>query len=114
MKVKRSLKAVLLSGFVFPGLGQLYLKRYRRGITIIFLVLVGLAIIIGMTTISTLKILKEIQIRGGTVDMATVSAMAVASSSAQALLLHYKVCFLFIVGCWLFSIIDACKTGKGD
>lgn len=110
--MKTPMKAALLSGFVFPGLGQLYLKRYRRGITIIVLVLAGLAIIIGMVTTSALKIVREIQTQGGTVDMATVSNVA-APASVQASL-YYKVSFLFIVGCWLFSIIDACRTKKGD
>ena len=37
--MKKSMKAALLSGLVFPGTGQLYLGQRRRGWALIFSVL---------------------------------------------------------------------------
>jgi len=37
--MSNSLKAALLSGLVFPGIGQVVLKRYRRGVVLMLIVL---------------------------------------------------------------------------
>ena len=39
--MKKSTKALLLSAFVFPGLGQIALKRYKRGLLFVIPVLVS-------------------------------------------------------------------------
>jgi len=36
--MNNSLKGALLSGFVFPGLGQVMLKHYKRGAVLILVV----------------------------------------------------------------------------
>lgn len=40
--MNNSLKGALLSGVVFPGLGQIILKHYKRGIALMFWVLAGI------------------------------------------------------------------------
>lgn len=111
--MKTEFKAALLSGLVFPGLGQIYLKRYLRGIIIIMLVLLGLSIVIGIATVGALESLKTIQSEGGTVDMKTISNLA-ASSTAYSMHkgIYYGVIFLFIACCWIFAVIDAYRIGK--
>ena len=109
--MKISAKAALLSGLVFPGVGQLYLKLYWRGAIIMFFVLSGLGIIIGIATARALEILERIQSQSGTVDMATISKLAIASSTDHTSF-YYRVSFLFIACCWLFSVIDAYMNGK--
>ena len=37
--MKNSMKGALLSGLVFPGLGQIALKRYRRGFALMLTVM---------------------------------------------------------------------------
>jgi TM2 domain-containing membrane protein YozV len=105
-----AVKAALLSGFVFPGLGQIYLKQYWRGLIMIILVMLGLIIIVGMATFSALESLKAIQIEGGTVDMNTISNLATTYSTLNDI--YYKIIFLLIACCWLFSIVDAFRIGK--
>ena len=108
--MKSPVKAALLSGLVFPGLGQVYLKRYMRGLTIIIPVILGLMLIIGMAAIGALEGLKKIQIEGGNADMDTILNLAVTYSKPGAV--YSEIIFLFIVCCWLFSVIDAYRIGK--
>ena len=105
-----AVKAALLSGLVFPGAGQIYLKQFWRGLIMIILVMLGLIIIVGMATFSALESLKAIQMEGGTVDMNTISNLAAISSKLNNI--YFKIIFLVIACCWLFSIVDAFRIGK--
>jgi TM2 domain-containing membrane protein YozV len=108
--MKSSIKAALLSGFVFPGLGQIYLNRYTRGLTILILVLSALCIIIGTVVASALESLKAIQSGGGIADMQTVSNLARIDSVHSAINLNFIL--LFVLCCWLFSVLDAYRIGE--
>jgi len=108
--MKTATKAALLSGLVFPGTGQIYLKRARRGLTIMALACSGIAIIVWMTIVRMLAALEQIQNQLNQVDMATISNVVLEFSANQAI--YYKPILLFIVCCWIFSIIDAYRTGK--
>ncbi len=44
--MKNSLKGAFLSGLIFPGLGQIILKHYKRGTVIMLTVLVGMSVFI--------------------------------------------------------------------
>jgi len=104
------IKAALLSGFVLPGLGQIYLKRYLRGLLMIMIILAGLSIIVGMSTVAILESLSTAQLQGGAIDMSTILNLDVAHSAQSSI--YYKVILLLIVGCWIVSIIDAYRIGK--
>jgi len=108
--MKTAIKAALLSGFVFPGLGQIYLKRYKRGLTILILVLLALGIIIGTVTVSALESLKAIESGGGIADMQTISNLARIDSVHSGINLNFIL--LFVLCCWLFSVVDAYKIAK--
>ena len=77
--MKTSIKAALLSALVFPGLGQMYLKRYVRGLIPMVFILTGLGVLIVQATVGALQVLDKIQIQGGTVDMNAVSNLAAGS-----------------------------------
>jgi hypothetical protein len=108
--MKSALKAALLSGLVFPGLGQIYLKRYWRGFLFIILIMIGLVIIAGIAAAGALESLNTIQAQGGTVDINTLSNLAAKHPVQKGF--YYKVIFLYIICCWLFSVIDAYRLGK--
>ena len=110
--MKSATKAALLSGLVLPGLGQIYLKRYKRGLAILIPVLLAIGIIIGKVVSSALENLKAIEKGGGIADMETVSNLARIDSVHSGMSL--KFILLFVLGCWLFSVVDAYKTGKKD
>ncbi|MGA2332077.1 MAG: DUF6677 family protein [Syntrophales bacterium] len=108
--MKIAIKAALLSGLVFPGLGHIYLKRYRRGLAILIPVLLCLGIIIRTVVVSALESLKAIESGGGIADMETVSNLARIDSVHSGINLNFIL--LFVLCCWLFSVVDAYKIGK--
>ncbi len=108
--MKPSTKATLLSGLAFPGTGQIHLKRLRRGITIMVCVLSGIGVLVWMATIRALAILEQLQNQVNKVDMETISNLALTSSADTSP--YYNLTVLFIVCCWLFSIVDAYRIGK--
>ncbi|MCX5834883.1 MAG: DUF5683 domain-containing protein [Deltaproteobacteria bacterium] len=107
--MRKSLKAAFLS-FLFPGLGEIYLRRFWRGVMIMLPVLLGIGVIIAMTIARVSEDLKKIEAGGGTVDMTTINHLANAISSGPSL--YYKIILLLVMGIWLYSIIDAYRLGK--
>jgi hypothetical protein len=107
--MKTAAKAALLSGLVFPGLGQLYLKRYWRGTIIMLLALTGFGFIIGTATMSALDTLEKMQSQGA-VDIGAVSDLAVSATASSSL--FYNILLLLVACCWLFSTIDAYIIGR--
>jgi TM2 domain-containing membrane protein YozV len=98
--MKVSYKAALLSAFVFPGVGQLYLKRYWRGMVIMVLVFTGFGYMIWSATVSALNRLNDVMVK-----MQDGSKMLTTDS-------YYDAVFYCIVCVWIFSIIDAYRIGK--
>ena len=108
--MKASSKAALLSALVFPGVGQMYLKRYLRGLIPMGIVLTGLGVLITRATLRALEVLDKIQATGGAMDMNVASNLAVASAASSDPYSSFIVLVIFC--CWLFSIIDAYMLGK--
>jgi TM2 domain-containing membrane protein YozV len=110
--MKVSYKAALLSTFVFPGVGQLYLKRYWRGLVIMFFVFTGLGYIIWSVTVSVLNHLDEVMVKmqGGTTNLQELSDIVrskmLTTNPYQEAVFYVIVCF------WIFAIIDAYRIGK--
>jgi TM2 domain-containing membrane protein YozV len=108
--MKTAIKAALLSGFMFPGLGQIYLKRYKRGLTILIPVVLGFVIIVGKVIASAMESLEAIQNGGGIADMQAVSILARIDSAHSGINLNFIL--LLVLCCWLFSVVDVYKIGK--
>ena len=108
--MRRARRAVLLSGLVFPGLGQIYLKRYRPGVIIILLVVVGMILLISMAARDAFSVLKQWELQGAPIDFQDLLNVAVETSTGRSG--SYMSALSFVVGCWLFSMLDACRAGK--
>jgi TM2 domain-containing membrane protein YozV len=108
--MKTAIRAALLSGFVFPGLGQIYLKRYKRGLAMMILVLLALGIIIRTVIVSAMESLKAIESGGGIADMQTISNLARIDSVHSGI--NPNLILLFVLCCWLFSVVDAYIIAK--
>jgi hypothetical protein len=110
--MNKSVKAALLSALVFPGLGQMYLKRYLRGLVPMILALTGMGIWIAQATVGALQELEKMQIRGGLMDLnGLANRAAVSSASGDG---YSPLIVPIIIVCWLFSVIDAYMLGKGE
>jgi TM2 domain-containing membrane protein YozV len=74
--MNNSLKGALLSGLVFPGLGQIVLKHYKRGVVIMLMVLVSLFVVVVKAAQYALAILEKIESEGGTISLSIISNAA--------------------------------------
>ena len=110
--MKASYKAVLLSAFVFPGAGQLYLKRYSRALVIMFPVFIGLGYMIWSVTVSALHRLDDamIKVQGGTPNLQELSD--ITGSKMLTTDPYNETIFYGIICIWIFAIIDAYRIGK--
>jgi len=109
--MNNSLKGALLSGLVFPGLGQIILKHYKRGIVLMLTVLVSLLVIVVKAVQQALTILEKIESEGGVINMSTISNTATqATTSSESLIFNFVL--LLIIFCWIIGIVDAYRIGK--
>lgn len=99
-------KAVVLSALVAPGAGQLYLKRFRRGVVLLAVTLLSLIGIMVSALNTAMSALQQIQQQGGMLDMSQVYKIA-NDSVQQSSTGHYSLFFSLIIICWLYSIFDA-------
>jgi TM2 domain-containing membrane protein YozV len=108
--MNRAIKAALLSALVFPGAGQMYLKRTLRGLIPMLLTLAGLGVLVAQATFAVLGELEKMQIQGGFADLNAVAERAAASSASGSW--YSPLIVPLIVFCWLASAIDAYRLGK--
>jgi TM2 domain-containing membrane protein YozV len=108
--MKSATKAALLSGLVFPGVGQMYLKRFGRGLLFMIPVLLGVALIVAMAAAGAMESLRAIQAQGGQVDSNTLTALA--QSHAKDTTGSFQAILWVMIFCWLFAIIDAYRLGS--
>ena len=111
VNMTKAIKATLLSAFVFPGLGQCYLKRFKRGILIIVLTLAGLSALIVRTLLSALDTLDALQKTGKPIDANAISGIAESASSFSS---GNTALLIFLIACWAYAIVDAYLFGKKE
>lgn len=110
--MKQSLKAGLLSAFVFPGVGQMYLKKSLRGMGIMVLVFTGLGYMIWSATVVALKSLDDamLKMKAGTAGMPEISD--IVGSKILNTDPYYNIVLFLMICFWIFAIIDAYQIGK--
>ena len=109
--MKNSLKGALLSGLVFPGLGQVFLKHYKRGFALMLTVLICVVAVVVKASQQAVAIIERIQSQGGVIDMNTISNAATQASTASASLI-INLLLLLIMVCWITGIVDAYRIGR--
>lgn len=100
-----------MSGLVFPGLWQVILKHYQRGIALMVTVLVSLLVIIVKALQQAFIILEKIELEGGPIDMSTISNAATQASTTSDNFMFNFVTTLIII-CWILGVVDAYRIGK--
>ena len=109
--MQKSIKAALLSAFVYPGLGHLSLNHKRRGAIIIVLVTTCLVVLVREAVNQAQAAVAQIQSQGNTIDIAAITAAAnQAAANADSTLSN--IAFFIIVILWGYSIVDAFLLGK--
>lgn len=108
--MKQSIKAALISGLLFPGLGQiLVLKRFARGCIFLLPTLAGALYILRVVMVQV-NVLAG-QLANGTLpfDIAMIAQQIAASrTEGPAMTAATLACVL----CWSASILDAILFGN--
>ena len=109
--MKNATKAMLLSAFVFPGLGHIIFKRY-----------ISSATLVGIAAIATFLILKYVvsqamlivdKVVGGEVEPnAMVIWRLIGDQQSLADTKTLKLAIIVLTISWLVSILDAYRLGK--
>jgi hypothetical protein len=103
--MSKDIKAALLSALVCPGVGQIALKRYKRGWLLIILVVIALVILLWMVTQAANSIINE-GLRDGFVDVNKLLDLSERYSRGGVDNTYYYVSFFVIIACWIYGIID--------
>lgn len=107
----KATKAALFSALLFPGWGQFYLKRYKRGLVFIVPVLASALALVWSIVEIGISIIKVAPFKKGTVHPANVIQVAV--DALKAINLSYFIMLLIVISAfWILSIIDAYQLGK--
>jgi hypothetical protein len=104
-------KATLLSALLFPGWGQLYLKRYKRGLLFILPVLAGILALAWAVAQVAMAIIKTTPFKKGTVQLSNVIQVTVDAVKAFDLF-NFLLIVIFLAALWILSILDAYLLGK--
>ena len=109
--MNNSQKGAFWSGLVFPGLGQVVLKRYKRGAVNMLTVLAGMSVIVVQVVQKGLIILEKIKSERGTIDMDMIlDATTQASTNSDSLI--FSLAVLLLTFCWIIGTVDAFRIGK--
>ncbi len=109
--MSNAIKGALLSGLVLPGLGQMVLKHYKKGLALMLVVLGSLTVMIIKAAQLALSIFEKMELEGSAIDMQEIAEAATrASATFDSRLFNF--CLLLIVVCWIGSVVDAYLIGK--
>ncbi len=109
-QMKRSSKAALLSGLIFPGIGHIVLKQYLRGSVLMLFALVALSVIVTRIYQRALTIVDRINSGDIPVDTGAIAEM-VSNSTSGADSFIENIAVIVLGACWLIGIIDSYRLG---
>ena len=106
-------RAILFNALLLPGWGEIYLKKYKRGILIIIATAAGILSVLWSIIQTTIKILRFAPFKKGTVTVSAVFQLAI--DSIKAMDLSYLLLIIFsMIFLWIISIVDAYLLGKEE
>jgi len=107
--MKKSLKAALFSAFIFPGAGQLLLKKYFSAIYFIAFTCVGLYLLFSNLLEKTQVILDKVQSGEISADIAAITAEVHQQTVNATGTLTPALVILLVA--WLVSVVEAYRVG---
>ena len=109
--MKRSIKAALISGLVFPGLGHIYLKKYLVGVVLLFVA--GVSVYsVSVTAIDTaLSVANEIEAGGVAINEDAISRLIEQKPQGSAKITNLSLVALTLS--WVIGIVDSYRVGRG-
>ena len=109
--MSKALKGALLSGLVLPGLGQIVLKRYRRGAAFMVAAMAGVAVVMVKAAQTAMAIVDKV---GPAAENLDINQMMTTTNQtlAEAGTIGYKLALTLIFLSWLFGTVDAYLVGR--
>jgi hypothetical protein len=108
--VKRSTKAVLLSGLVFPGAGHFYLQRWAAGILLSAAAAVALYFIASVAWNTAMDIAGQIQSGAVADDAATIAALV--EQQLQAVEGKTNLATIVLATSWIIGMVGSYWQGR--
>jgi len=109
--LKKSTKAALLSAFIFPGVGHVYLKKYMVGASLAGVSFAAIYYLVAKAVETALEITGKIQSGDVPLDIGAITELvSQQSSGADARMLNVATTALGI--CWLIGIVDSYRAGR--
>lgn len=107
----KATKAALFSALLFPGWGQFYLRRIKRGLVFIVPVLIGFLLLAWMIIQASIKIIKAAPFKKDTVQLANVIQVTVDALKTIDIF-NFLLILCLIILLWILSVVDAYQLGK--
>ena len=109
--MKHSTKGALLSAFLFPGAGHLYLKKYVTGGALIGVSLWAIYYLLARTIEMAMRVSEMIQRGQVGMDVLSITeALSKQATRADSQLLN--IATAAIIGCFLIGIVDSYRIGR--
>jgi hypothetical protein len=109
--MSKSIKAALLSAFVFPGIGHFFLKKHIPGIVLAGTALMALYFIISNTVERALQIADQIQRGKVQLDVAVITELVSKQpTGTDAEFLNFA--WIVLIISWLIGIADSYRVGR--
>ena len=109
-QMKRSSRAALLSGLIFPGIGHIVLNKYLRGSVLILFALVALSVIVNRIYQRALTIVDRINSGDIPIDTGAIAEMLSNSTSGADSFIE-NIAVIVLGACWLIGVIDSYRLG---
>lgn len=106
-----SLKPALYSGLLFPGVGQLVLKQFRRGYGYMAVAGISLALLLREMINRASAVVEHIQANNMAPDLQLISQLLKNPPGTSSDFLLNLATLLFVL-CWSASIIDAYRSAN--
>ncbi len=108
--MKRSSKAALLSGLVFPGIGHMVLKQYLRGSVLMLSALVAFSVIVTRIIQRALTVIDRINSGDIPIETGAIAELVSNSTTGVDSFIEYPA-VIVLAACWLIGIIDSYRLG---
>lgn len=110
--MNKPLKAALFSALIFPGAGQLLLKRYISATYFAAFAGVGLYLLFSNLLARAQDIIAQVQRGEVSADLATITELVHQQSMSAAESLSPTLIILLVV--WLVSVVEAYRVGNKE
>jgi TM2 domain-containing membrane protein YozV len=108
--LKKSTKAVLLSGLVFPGLGHFYLKRWVTGVALSGVAAFAVYYISSIAMTIALDVSRRIETGAIPADIATVTN--VVSQQFSGIEQATNLASITLLVCWVTGVVGSYWQGQ--